>query len=124
LLKAIHQIRGGVKIADIGHLIETNAKKAGFKVIKNLAGHGIGRSLHEAPENILNYRERGNRQRFKKNSVVAIETFISTRSNYAVELNDGWTLVGNKGGFTTQHEHPILITDAAPLILTASNGIL
>jgi methionyl aminopeptidase len=53
-----------------------------------------------------------------------IETFISTRSNYAVELNDGWTLVGNKGGFTTQHEYIILITDAAPLILTASNVIL
>lgn len=124
LLKAIHQIRGGVKIADIGHLIETNAKKAGFKVIKNLAGHGVGRSLHEAPENILNYRDRFNRERFKKNSVVAVETFISTRSNYAVELDDGWTLVGNKGGFVTQHEHTILITDATPVILTASNGIV
>lgn len=124
LLKAIHQIKGGVKIADIGYLIETNARKAGFKVIKNLAGHGIGRSLHEAPENILNYRDPFNRRRFKKNSVVAIETFISTRSNYAVELKDGWTLVGNKGGFVTQHEHTILITDAAPIILTASNGIL
>jgi len=124
LLKAIHQIRGGVKISDIGHLIETNAKKAGFKVIKNLAGHGVGRSLHEAPENILNYRDRFNRERFKKNSVVAVETFISTRSNYAVELDDGWTLVGNKGGFVTQHEHTILITDATPVILTASNGIV
>lgn len=124
LLKAIHKIKGGVKISDIGYLIETNAKKAGFKVIKNLAGHGIGRSLHEKPENILNCRDRFNIERFKKNSVVAIETFISTRSNYAVELNDGWTLVGNKGGFTTQHEHTILITDGAPIILTTSNGIL
>ncbi|WP_052599296.1 type I methionyl aminopeptidase [Aureispira sp. CCB-QB1] len=124
LLKAIRQIRGGVKIADIGHLMETNAKKAGFKVIKNLAGHGIGRSLHEKPENILNYRDRFNRQRFKKNAVVAIETFISTRSDYALEMADGWTLVGNKGGFVTQHEHTILITDGAPIILTSSNGIL
>lgn len=123
LHKAIHQIKGGVKISDIGHLIETEAKKSGFKVIKNLAGHGVGRSLHEAPENILNYRVRSNRERFKKNTTVAIETFISTKSNVAVELNDGWTLVGNKGGFVTQHEQTILITDAAPVILTESNGI-
>lgn len=123
LHKAIHQIKGGVKISDIGHLIETEAKKSGFKVIKNLAGHGVGRSLHEAPENILNYRVRSNRERFMKNTTVAIETFISTKSNVAVELNDGWTLVGNKGGFVTQHEQTILITDAAPVILTESNGI-
>ncbi|GFD93185.1 hypothetical protein KUL156_08710 [Alteromonas sp. KUL156] len=43
-------------MVDIGYLIETEAKKVGFKVIKNLAGHGVGRSLHEEPENILNYR--------------------------------------------------------------------
>lgn len=76
LFKAINSIKGGVKIADIGHLIETEAKKPGFKVIKNLAGHGVGRSLHEKPENILNYRVRGNRERFRKNTTVAIETFI------------------------------------------------
>ncbi|WP_026954596.1 type I methionyl aminopeptidase [Algoriphagus vanfongensis] len=123
LQKAINQIRGGVKIADIGHLIESEARKSGFKVIKNLAGHGVGRSLHEAPEDILNYRVKSNRERFKKNTTVAIETFISTHSTYAVEQADGWTLVGNKGGFVTQHEHTILITDQAPLILTAANEI-
>lgn len=123
LHKAINNIKGGVKIADIGHLIETEAKKSGFKVIKNLAGHGVGRSLHEEPENILNYRVRTNRERFKKNTTVAIETFISTKSTIAVELNDGWTLVGNKGGYVTQHEQTILITDKNPVILTESNGM-
>jgi methionyl aminopeptidase len=123
LHKAIHQIKGGVKISDIGHLIESEAKKSGFKVIKNLAGHGVGKSLHEAPENILNYRVRSNKERFRKNTTVAIETFISTHSTIAVELNDGWTLVGNKGGYVTQHEHTILITDTTPVILTESNGI-
>lgn len=123
LHKAIHRIKGGVKISEIGHLIETEAKKSGFKVIKNLAGHGVGRSLHEEPDNILNYRVRTNRERFKKNTTVAIETFISTNSTIAVELNDGWTLVGNKGGYVTQHEQTILITDNSPLILTESNGI-
>ncbi len=123
LLKAIGDIKGGKKIADIGFLIEKNANKLGFKVIKNLAGHGVGRSLHEAPENILNYKERFNRERFKTNAVVAIETFISTSSNTAIESADGWTLIGNKGGYVAQHEHTIVVTDNQPLILTASNGL-
>ena len=123
LQKAIQNIKGGVKIAEIGYIIETEAKKSGFKVIKNLAGHGVGRSLHEKPENILNYRVKSNQERFKKNTTVAIETFISTHSTIAVGLNDGWTLVGNKGGYVTQHEHTILIIDDAPVILTAANEI-
>ena len=123
LQKAISQIKGGVKIADIGYLMETEAKKSGFKVIRNLAGHGVGRSLHENPENILNYRIKSNRERFKKNTTVAIETFIATKSTIAVEQNDGWTLVGNKGGYVTQHEHTIMVTDGLPLILTAANEI-
>jgi len=123
LQKAIQNIKGGVKIAEIGYIIETEARKSGFKVIKNLAGHGVGRSLHEKPENILNYRVKTNQERFKKNTTVAIETFISTHSTIAVGLDDGWTLVGNKGGYVTQHEHTILITDDAPVILTAANEI-
>jgi methionyl aminopeptidase len=123
LHKAIYNIRGGVRISDIGHLIETEAKKLGYRVIKNLTGHGIGRSLHEAPSEIANYRDRYNFTRFKKNSVVAIETFIATTSTYAETLNDGWTMVGNKGGFMAQHEHTIVVTDGTPIILTAMNGL-
>jgi len=123
LHKAIFNIKGGVRISDIGHLMETEAKKYGYKVIKNLTGHGIGRSLHEEPGEIANYRDRFNPARFKKNSVVAIETFISTSSTFAETLNDGWTMVGNKGGFMAQHEHTIVVTDGKPLILTEMNGI-
>ena len=123
LKKAINKIKGGVLISDIGHVIHTEAKKKGFTVIKNLAGHGVGRSLHEDPDDILNYRDRFNRKRFKRNSVVAVETFISTKSTIAVTEDDGWTLVGNKGGYTAQHEHTILITDKTPIILTESNEI-
>ena len=123
LHKAIDHIQGGVRISDIGHLIETEARKRGYKVIKNLTGHGIGRSLHEAPSEIANYRDRFNRERFKKNAVVAIETFIATASTYAETLSDGWTMVGNKGGYMAQHEHTIVVTDGKPLILTEMNGI-
>jgi methionyl aminopeptidase len=123
LHKAIYNIKGGVRVSDIGHLIETEAKKGGYKVIKNLTGHGVGRSLHEAPSEIANYKDRFNLTRFKKNSVVAIETFISTTSTLAETLNDGWTMVGNKGGFMAQHEHTIVVTDGIPIILTEMNEI-
>ncbi len=123
LLKAINAIKGGVRIAEIGRLIETEAKKSGYKVIKNLTGHGIGRSLHEEPSEIANYYDRFNRTRFRKNAVVAVETFIATHSTIANTLHDGWTLVGNRGGFVAQHEHTILVTDDKPIILTAMNGI-
>lgn len=123
LHKAIYNIKGGVRISDIGHLIETEAKKRGYKVIKNLAGHGIGKSLHEEPREIANYKDRFNSTRFKKNSVVAIETFITTTSTYAEILKDGWTMVGNKGGFMAQHEHTIIVTDGKPVVLTEMNEI-
>ena len=123
LQKAINHIKGGVRIADIGHLIETESKKRGYKVIRNLTGHGIGRSLHEAPAEIANYRDPYNYTRFRKNSVVAIETFISTSSTLATTLPDGWTMVGNRGGFMAQHEHTIVITDGKPMVLTEMNGI-
>ena len=123
LHKAICNVKGGVRISEIGHLIETEAKKHGYKVIKNLTGHGVGRSLHEEPGEIANYKDRFNTTRFKKNAVVAIETFISTTSTYAETLNDGWTMVGNKGGFMVQHEHTIMVTDGQPIVLTEMNGI-
>ena len=120
---AIEHIKEGVRIADIGEMIEKESKKRGYKVIKNLAGHGVGRRLHEPPHEILNYKNRLNFEKFKRNSVVAIETFISTHSTIAETLSDGWTMVGNKGGYMTQHEHTIVVTDGAPLILTTGNGV-
>lgn len=123
LQKAIYNIKGGVKISDIGFIIESEARKRGYKVIKNLTGHGVGRNLHEEPEEIPNYKDRFNHERFKKNSVVAIETFIATESTYAETTFDGWTMIGNKGGYMAQHEHTIVVTDSKPLILTEMNGI-
>ncbi|GAB3511127.1 type I methionyl aminopeptidase [Emticicia fontis] len=123
LKKAISQIKGGIKIADIGKLIETEAKKSGYKVIRNLTGHGVGRSLHEEPHEIANYYDRYNTTRFRKNSVIAVETFISTHSTMADTQSDGWTLLGNKGGYVAQHEHTIVVTSDKPIILTEMNEI-
>jgi len=123
LLNAISQISGGVKISDIGNLMETKAKKAGYTVIRDLGGHGVGRSLHEDPSAIMNYYDRFDKRRFRKDSVVAIETFISTKSAYIQTEADGWAFTGSKGGFVAQHEHTILVTAGKPIILTAANGI-
>ena len=124
LLDAIAEIKGGVRIADIGRLIETRAKKAGYMVIRDLGGHGVGRSLHEAPDAIMNYYDRHDTiRRFRKDSVVAIETFIATKSTNIKTSADGWGFSGSKGGFVAQHEHTILITADEPVILTAANGI-
>ena len=59
----------------------------------------------------MNDKNRFDQRRFRKNSVVAIETFISTTSSFATGLNDGWTMVGTKCGFMAQHEHTIVVTD-------------
>ena len=123
LRKAIAAITNGKRITEIGGLIETESKALGYTVIKNLTGHGIGRRLHEEPKEIANYYEHRKQEKFKTNSVVAIETFISTKSTIAMTGKDGWTLTGNKGGFTAQHEHTVVVTEGEPLVLTGKNGI-
>lgn len=123
LYKAIMQIRGGVRIAELGRFIQNEAKKSGFKVIKNLVGHGVGKSLHEEPTEIPCYYDRLNRTRFKKNAVVAVETFISTKASQVYEQGNGWTYVTRDGSFVAQHEHTLVVTDGKPIILTEVNGI-
>jgi len=124
LRKAIASVKPGMRISELGKIIQNEAGKYGYKVIKNLVGHGIGRSLHEAPKEIPCYYDRYNMNRFKKNSVVAIETFISTGSSYAYDKGDGWTFITNDGSFVAQHEHTLVIMDDQAMVLTESNGIL
>jgi methionyl aminopeptidase len=121
LYKAIDQIKSGVMINEIGGLIDEEAKKLGFKVIKNLCGHGIGRKLHEAPDYVANYYDPKDLSWFTKNSVVAIETFISTKASQTATHEDGWTEMTK--GFVAQHEHTIIVTDKKPIILTFENEI-
>src|SRR5207237_10790753 len=104
-------------------LIQKQAIKASYKENQKLTGNRIVRNLQEEPHEIANYRDKYNFNRFKKNSVVAVETFISTASTQAVTQKDGWTLIGNKGGFVAQHEHTIVITEGKPIILTEMNQI-
>ena len=123
LHEAISHIKGGVEISEVGRIIEKIARSNGYKVIKNLGGHGIGRGLHEEPDCILNYYDRYERRRFKKNMVVAIETFLTTDSTLVNTEPDGWTLTGNRGGYCVQHEHTIIVTSDKPIILTERNNV-
>lgn len=123
LREALALIRDSQRIAHVGRFIESEARKRGYTVIRNLVGHGVGRSLHEPPGSIPCFYDRFLRTRFRENSVVAVETFISTGARYAEETPDGWTLATGDGSFVAQHEHTILVTGGEPQILTAANGI-
>ncbi|TDS12187.1 type I methionyl aminopeptidase [Sphingobacterium paludis] len=114
----ISRMRAGMRINEVGAYLEKRAKSAGYYVIKNLGGHGLGKALHEEPTDILNYRDAADKRRFRKGSVVAIETFFNTRSTLAIEQADGFTMLGNKGGVAVQHEVTLVLTDKAPIVIT------
>lgn len=120
---ALHRIKGGMRIALLGKFIEDSARQRGYKVIKNLVGHGVGRSLHEDTKEVPCFYDRLNVKHFRKNSVIALETFISTRTTQAYDAGDGWTLTSKDGSFVAQHEHTLVVTDDEPVILTAANGL-
>jgi methionyl aminopeptidase len=117
LRKALSVARAGEKINRIGEVVEQTARAAGFSVIRNLAGHGIGHKLHEDPE-ILSWKDPRQRGRLHKGMALAVETFVSTGGEFAVENGDGWTLVADDGGFVAQYEHTIVVTEGEPLVMT------
>jgi methionyl aminopeptidase len=119
LQEAVAQARAGHKINRIGKAVERVAKAHQFKIIKNLAGHGVGRSLHEEPDSILGYFEPRDTRELQEGMVIAIEPFLSTKSTLVEEAGDGWTLVGAAGNLSAQYEHTVIVTRGAPIILTA-----
>jgi len=98
--------------------IELTAKAYGFKVIENLASHGVGRALHEAPETIPGYFDPADKRVLEEGMVITIEPFLSTRSRVVKETSDGWTLVGARGNLSAQYEHTMIITKGDPIIVT------
>lgn len=117
---ALAEARAGVPVNRIGKAVQHVAKSHRFKVIKNLGGHGIGRSLHEEPEGIMSYYDPGDRRYLHAGQVIAIEPFLSTKSTYVNEMADGWTLVGGPTNLSAQYEHTIIVTKGAPIVATRS----
>jgi methionyl aminopeptidase len=115
---AVNEARAGRLMNGVGKAAQQVARAHGLKIIKNLAGHGVGRSLHEEPEAIYGYYEPNDPRVFAEGMVVAIEPFLSTKSSLVVETRDGWTLVGAKGNLSAQFEHTVIVTRGAPIVVT------
>lgn len=118
LQRALGEARSGARLNRVGLAIEREASAEGFATVRNLCGHGVGRKLHEEPEGILNYYEPRQPGRFRKGQVVAIETFVSTGADEAIDAGDGWTLTTADGSRVAQYEHSVVVTDGHPLVLT------
>ena len=115
---AMKHARAGQPINGIGAAIERTAKTYGFKIIENLASHGVGRSLHEFPEHIAGYFDATDKRLLTDGLVITIEPFLSTKSRTVAETSDGWTLVGARGNLSAQYEHTMIITKGEPIVVT------
>lgn len=120
LQAAVGASRADRPINGIGRAIQKVARRTGFKTIKNLAGHGVGRGLHEAPREIHNYYEPRDRRILREGMVLAIEPFLSTRARWVEELEDGWTLAAAPGNYSAQFEHSLVVTRGRPILLTVA----
>jgi methionyl aminopeptidase len=118
LAEAMKCARAGQPLNGIGAAIERTAKAYGFKVIENLASHGVGRALHEEPEQILGYFDPSDKRILQEGMVITIEPFLSTKSRIVTETADGWTLAGASGNLSAQYEHTMIITRGAPIVVT------
>ncbi len=120
LNSACDHIRVGQPLNRIGKAIQNVAKKRGFKTIKNLCGHGVGRGLHEEPADITCYFEPRDRRVLHEGQVIAVEPFLSTRSRFVSEAGDGWTLLSGAGNLSAQFEHTMVVTKGRPILLTVA----
>jgi methionyl aminopeptidase len=115
---AMTKVKAGAKLNQIGKAVEREAKQQGLFVIKNLTGHGIGKSLHEAPQHILNYYDAWEKTILKEGMVLAVEPFISQKAEHIIESGDGWTFITPDQSLVAQIEHTVLVTKGEPILLT------
>ncbi|MEX1154794.1 M24 family metallopeptidase, partial [Parvibaculum sp.] len=116
--EGIRAVRPGAKLNAIGARIESFAERRGYTLIRNLASHSVGRSLHEAPEAIATWRDPSDRRLMHEGLVFTIEPFLSLGGDFAAESGDGWTLLADPSAPTVQYEHSLVVTKNGPVILT------
>jgi methionyl aminopeptidase len=107
----------GARLREVGRAVQRRARRHGFRVIKNLTGHGIGRGLHEAPS--VPSIDDGQRLVLREGLVLAVEPFLSVSADHVVDDEDGWTLRTADGSLVAQFEHSMVVTTEGPLVLTA-----
>jgi methionyl aminopeptidase len=117
----IEQMVPGNRLSDIGHAVQTRAEGAGFHVVRQFVGHGIGRMLHEPPQ-IPNFGSPGQGPRLLPGMVFAIEPMLGVGTGEVEMLEDEWTAVTADGSLSAHFEHTVLITEDGPEVLTRVDG--
>ncbi|HYU21448.1 MAG TPA: type I methionyl aminopeptidase [Chloroflexota bacterium] len=117
LVAGIAQARPGNRLSDIGHAIQSHVEKHGLSVVRVFVGHGVGRSMHEAPQ-VAHFGPPGKGPILKPGMVIAIEPQVNMGSPDIQMLEDGWTAVTADGSLSAHFEHTVAVTDDGPWILT------
>jgi methionyl aminopeptidase len=117
----IAQVGSDKPLAGIGNSIGRFAAARGYTLIRNLASHGVGRSLHEYPEEIATWPTRGDKRRITKGLVLTVEPFLSMGGLWARDGEDGWTLYCAPRAPVVQYEHTVVATDRGAIVVTLPN---
>ncbi len=123
LYLGIDQARAGNRIEDIGWAIQTHAEKHGYGVVRDLVGHGLGKTLHEDPQ-VPNYGRRGRGKKIMNGLTIAIEPMINMGTERVEQLDDNWTIVTADGLPSAHFEHDIAVVNGEPVILSTFDYIL
>ena len=117
--KAMLVARAGFRVSEIGRAVEREVRRSGFSVIRDLGGHGIGRTIHEEPR-VPNYADPEASQILTEGLVITVEPIIAAGSGRAVVAKDGWTVKTADGRPSAHYEHTLVITKREPILLTAA----
>jgi methionyl aminopeptidase len=121
LWSGIRTVRPGAPLNAIGKSIEAFARKNGYSLVRNLASHGVGASLHEAPTEIATWWEPADKRTMTEGLVFTIEPFLSLGADWVEEADDGWTLFPPGGQPTVQYEHTLVVTPRGPVVVTLAD---
>lgn len=116
--QALLVARAGRPVNQVGRAVETEVKRCGFRVLRELTGHGVGRAIHEAPT-VPNYFDFRQRDRLTEGMVLTVEPIIAARANRTRTDADRWTIRTTDGSLSAHYEHTLLITRGEPRLLTA-----
>lgn len=114
---AIAQLRANGQLNSIGRTVEAVAARRGFRVIRNLGSHGVGRALHEEPEHIPGHYVPHDNRRLHEGLVITVEPFLATHCNRVEDAGDGWSLLCRRG-VGAQFEHTLVVTAGEPIVVT------
>ena len=117
--QGLKSARAGNRVHEIGRAVERETRRSGFQVLRDLCGHGVGRTIHEPPS-VPNYHEPRIRARLTEGLVITIEPIISAGSGESVLAPDRWTIRTADGSLSAHYEHTIVVTKGEPILLTAA----